>query len=127
MNRQPILFDSHTHLSFPNFDKDREAVIKRAEDAGVRFMIVVGCGQGLEGNKKALALAQAHPNIWATVGLHPHEAQETHESCLQEIQNMATQEKVVAIGEMGLDYYYGKDTRKEQEVLLRKQIQLARS
>jgi TatD DNase family protein len=122
---QSLLIDTHAHLTFSDYDQDREAVIQRAQEAGVSYLVNIGAGDGLAGNQRALDLAQKHDTIWATIGAHPHEAKEWSVDYFQAIQNLATQDKVVAIGEIGLDYHYGQDTKKEQEVALRQQIQLA--
>ena len=122
---QPILIDTHTHLTFPKFDTDQAEVIQRAHEAGVQYLIAIGSGHGLEANQAALALAQAHENIWATAGIHPHEVKEASEAYLAEIRKLVSQDKIVAVGEMGLDYFYGKDTQQAQQALLREQIKIA--
>ncbi|MBI2346089.1 MAG: TatD family hydrolase [Deltaproteobacteria bacterium] len=111
------MIDSHCHLTWPEFDADRDAVIARARAAGVTAMVTIGAGQGLEGNAKAIALAEQNPNIYAAVGIHPHDADQFSEDALACLKRLARHPKVVAIGEIGLDYHYHKDTRVRQKQL----------
>ncbi|OGP15140.1 MAG: hypothetical protein A3I75_01645 [Deltaproteobacteria bacterium RIFCSPLOWO2_02_FULL_50_16] len=120
-----MLIDTHAHLTFSDFDGDREAVLTRAHEAGVHSLIVIGSGHGLEINRKALDLAERQKNIWATVGIHPHEAQEADETYWEALHSLISHEKIVAMGEMGLDYYYGKENKPQQQTLLRRQIRMA--
>lgn len=105
------LFDSHCHPQFPQYEGDREETIKRALDEGV-FMICVGTD--LETSKKAIELARGHKGIWATVGLHPND--NLNEDFNPEAyENLLKQEKVVAFGEIGLDYFRTKD-KEDQKI-----------
>ena len=95
--------DSHTHLDSKEFDEDRAAVIERARAAGVTRMLTIGTGNGLDGAGRAIALAEQYPFVWASAGVHPHNAADDIDSILFE--KLASHPKVVAIGETGLDFY----------------------
>ena len=99
-----MLIDTHCHLDFPEFDADREQVIRRAEDAGVTRMITIGTN--LQTSRAAVALAETHPNIYATVGIHPCEVADTPEDACDRLEELARHPKVVALGECGLDYHH---------------------
>lgn len=118
-----MIFDSHCHPQFPQYDKDRKEVLKRAQDAGV-FMICVGTD--LETSKKGIKLAQQHENIWATVGLHPNDNLNEHYDSLI-YHNILKKPKVVAMGEIGLDYYRTTDdsAKKFQRERFEKQLDTA--
>ncbi len=116
------LFDSHTHLQFSQFDLDREAVISRARAAGVIGMINVGTD--LTTSQQALALAEAHDDMWATVGLHPTDTDQEFNKT--EFTKLAQHPKVVAIGECGLDYFRTAETKDQQKEIFNQQIELAR-
>jgi len=103
------IFDSHCHPHFPQYDKDRGEVIKRALDQGV-FMICVGTD--LEMSKKAVELANKYDHIWATVGLHPNEIDLTYDTMMYH--KLVGQRRVVAIGEIGLDYYRTPEAEKQE-------------
>ncbi|WP_053216965.1 TatD family hydrolase [Virgibacillus senegalensis] len=119
-----MLFDTHVHLNINQFDEDREEVMKRAKEAGVEYMVVVGFDR--ETIPKALELAEANPNIYAAVGWHPVDAVDMEDSDLEWIEELANHPKVVAIGEMGLDYHWDKSPKEIQKEVLRKQIRLAK-
>jgi TatD DNase family protein len=95
--------DTHCHLDFPDFDSDQEQVIARAKKAQVEYLINIG--SSLEGSKKSIELAKKYSNIYASVGIHPHEAQKVTPGDLELVKKLADDEKVVAIGEIGLDFY----------------------
>ena len=118
-----MLIDTHCHLDFPDFLPDFEAVLERAKEAKVGKIINVGAS--LEGSSRSLELAQKHPQIWATVGLHPHETQKIldYETAINSLREMAKNKKVVAIGECGLDYHQNKEEKQKQ--LLSLQLKLA--
>jgi TatD DNase family protein len=99
-----LLIDTHSHLDFSDFDADREAVIQRATDAGVTRLIAIGTN--LTTSRAALALADQHSCVYATVGIHPGETEETHDNACDELAALARHPKVVALGECGLDYHY---------------------
>ncbi len=120
------IYDSHAHLNFEGYEQDREEVIHRAFDAGTQFIINIGSGMGMKGNYDAIAIANAHDNIYATVGLHPHEASLFDEQVLQEIGRLADEPKVIAIGEVGLDYHYLHSPKESQIQAFEAFIELAR-
>ncbi|MGA8942979.1 MAG: TatD family hydrolase [Thermoactinomyces sp.] len=123
--RHVNLFDTHTHLNDPKFDEDREQVIQRARDEyGVKYMLNVGFNR--ETISQTLALAENYPFIYASVGWHPTDAKDCTKEDLATIRTLAEHPKVVAIGEIGLDYYWKTATREEQAKLFRKQIAIAR-
>lgn len=120
------LIDSHCHLDEERFAPDRDAVIARALAAGVTRMVTIGAGGGMQANHDAVALAQQHVGIFATVGVHPHEASTLKPAVLDEIAHLAQSPKVVAIGETGLDYYYDNSPRAAQQEAFRLFVGLAR-
>jgi len=119
------LVDTHCHIHFPDYPLDPEEVIKSANLAGVTRLLCVGCT--LPDSKQAIEMANRHDNIWAAVGLHPHEgAQYVNDSlALQEFHELVKKPKVVAIGETGLDYHYMHSSKLDQEKLLRFQLDVA--
>jgi TatD DNase family protein len=120
----PELFDTHAHLHFPDFDADRDAMLARARAAGVRRMLTVGTD--LATSRAALALAAREPDVWATVGVHPHDAGETDERALAEVERLATEPRVVAVGEIGLDFFRNLSPRPAQEMVFRRFLAVAR-
>lgn len=120
------LVDSHCHLEMAVFDGDREAVLERASRFGVRTIVTIGAGGGIGCNVQALALAQDHPEVFATVGIHPHEASIVDNDLMIEIACLAEHSKVVAIGETGLDYHYDHSPRPQQQEAFRRFVALAR-
>ncbi|MBI3805624.1 MAG: TatD family hydrolase [Nitrospirae bacterium] len=119
-----MLIDTHNHMADPEFDADREAVIQRALDAGVRKMILIGTD--LPSSQRAVDLAERHPFLWATVGLHPHEAKRLDPPLLEALETLAGHPKVVGLGETGLDYFYHHSTPEEQRRAFIEQIRLAK-
>jgi TatD DNase family protein len=120
------LIDSHCHLDEPRFAGDCDAVIARAQAAGVTRMITIGASDAMQANGDALALAQRYDGVFATVGVHPHAARTVTPAILAEVARLAQTPKVVAIGETGLDYYYDNSPRAMQREAFRQFIQLAR-
>ncbi len=125
------LIDSHCHLEPKDFAKDgvdeREDVIARARAAGVGAMICVGSGASLAEVRNAVALAETHDDIWAAVGIHPHDVARIPDGALDEIERLAlTHPRVVAVGETGLDYHYHHSPSDSQQEHLRLFAQLAR-
>lgn len=118
------LFDSHTHLDAKEFDADRESVIKRAQEHGVSRILTVGAGNGTQSAKNAIALAEKYSFIWASVGVHPHDSGSVGFTD-KTIDHLASHEKVVAIGETGLDYFRDWAPKEAQEHWFRQQIRLA--
>lgn len=123
-----ILIDSHCHVDSAEFDRDREEVLQRAREAGVRFMLCVGTGEPASGNfERAVRLAEIHENIFAAVGVHPHDAKTYDDEAEKQLINLArTSKKVVAWGEIGLDFYYDHSPREIQIEVFRRQIRVAR-
>ncbi|MFQ5956743.1 MAG: TatD family hydrolase [Candidatus Brocadiales bacterium] len=118
-----MLVDTHTHLNFPDYKKDSKEVINRAVSEGVERLIEVGTD--VQSSKRALDLAQEYPLIYASVGIHPHDATSSTEKDWQEIKALAQGPKVVAIGETGLDYHYNYSTKEDQWHLFERHLELA--
>jgi TatD DNase family protein len=116
--------DSHAHLEMEAFDPDRSQVIERAFDQGINSIITIGTD--LDSSRKALALAKAYADIWATVGVHPHDAASFNPGILPQLIKLADDLRVVAIGEIGLDFYRNLSPQKAQEETFRLLIHLAR-
>ena len=119
-----MLIDSHTHLDDLRYDTDRDNVLQRAQTAGIEAIVTIGCD--LATSQAAVALAHAHPNIFATIGVHPHEAKGIGEGWYESFRSLAQHPKVVAYGEIGLDYHYDHSPREIQRQRFREQIHLAR-
>ena len=121
----PVLFDTHAHLGLESYyDEDRESVIARAAEAGVREIATVGID--LEESRKAVEIARKHEGIYAVVGVHPHEAKTLSPRVMKELESLAKEEKVVACGEIGLDFYRNLSPKDVQIQAFRQQIQLAK-
>jgi TatD DNase family protein len=118
------LFDTHAHLHFPDFDADRAETMARARHAGVTRMLTIGTE--VPTSRAAIALAQAEPDVWASVGVHPHDAAEADDARLAEIERLAGESRVVAIGEIGLDFFRNLSPREAQERVFRHLIGVAR-
>lgn len=123
-NRQPFFIDSHCHLEMPAFDADRQEVIQRASDTGVRY--IINAGSDLEGNRKGLQISRQHDLVFSSVGIHPHDARSLNDRLMLELAKWIREPKVVAIGEIGLDYYYMHSPKEVQLDAFRRQIGLAR-
>lgn len=119
-----MLIDSHAHLTMPQFDTDREAVMQRARDAGLVYLITVGTD--LADCEQAVALAESHEGIAAAVGIHPHDVVAATEAAYDRLKGFGARPRVVAIGEIGLDFYRNWSPRDEQRRHFRTQLQLAR-
>jgi TatD DNase family protein len=120
-----MLVDTHCHLDFKDFDSDRDAVLRRARAAGVGATINVG--SSLEGSKRAVELAGKYDLVYASAGVHPHDIQKIDDGVFDELKELArSAKKVVAIGEVGLDYYRDLSPRDLQKKALRKFIALSR-
>jgi len=120
------LFDSHAHLAAPEMQAGAHAALDRARAVGVEGVIAVGAGYGIGPNGAAVALAEEHRDVWATVGVHPHDAAEWNELAQRAIGGWLAHERVVAVGECGLDYWYEHAPRDAQREALAGQIRLAR-
>jgi len=121
------IIDSHCHLDMDEFAADSDDVLARAAAAGVSAMITIGAGGPLEANERAVALAAAHAPLYATVGVHPHEASLATDPVVAALEALVAQPKVVAIGETGLDYFYDNSPRPQQRAAFGRFIQLARA
>lgn len=120
----PELFDTHAHLHFPEFTDDLDAVLGRARDAGVRGMLTIGTD--VETSRAALAIAAREPDVWAAVGIHPHAAAAADDTALAEIERLAREPRVVAVGEIGLDFFRNLAPRDAQERCFTALLDLAR-
>ncbi|MFC4410270.1 TatD family hydrolase [Chungangia koreensis] len=119
-----MYIDTHVHLNADQYDEDLQDVINRAREAKVSKMVVIGFDTITI--KRAIELAEGHPDIYAVVGWHPVDAIDCTEEDLKWIEELASHPKVVAIGEMGLDYHWDKSPKDIQQEIFRKQIQLAK-
>ncbi|MGH7388273.1 MAG: TatD family hydrolase [Candidatus Rokuibacteriota bacterium] len=120
----PDLFDTHAHLHFPDFAPDLTEVLERARGAGVRRVLTIGTD--VESSRAAVALAAREPDVWASVGIHPHDASAADDAALAEIAHLARAPRVVAVGEIGLDWFRNLAPREAQEATFRRQLALAR-
>lgn len=119
-----MLIDTHAHINATQFESDLEEVIARAKDEGVSTIVVVGFDRATI--TKAMELIEIYDNIYATIGWHPVDAIDMTDEDLEWIEGLASHPKVVAIGEMGLDYYWDKSPKNIQKEVFRKQIALAK-
>lgn len=119
------LIDSHAHIDAEQFAEDREAMLERARAAGVTTLLAIGTGPGPEKLDAAMPYAEAHDWIYTTVGIHPHEAKDVTPAHLETLARLAKHPKVIAWGEIGLDYYYDFSPREAQERVFREQMALA--
>jgi TatD DNase family protein len=121
------LVDSHAHIDFPQFAEDRDAMLDRARAAGVTTLVAIGTGPGPEKLDAALPFAEQYDWIYTTVGIHPHEAKEVTQDHLDELARLAKHPKVIAWGEIGLDYFYDHSPREVQANVFRQQMGLAKA
>ncbi len=119
------LVDSHCHLDDAQFSGDRSAVIQRARDAGLKYLLSIGTGEGPPDLEAAVRLADEYPFVFATVGVHPNDALKLQASTFRDLENMLQHPKVVAIGEIGLDYHWGIPKETQLPIFIR-QLELAR-
>jgi len=119
------LVDSHAHLDSQRFDRDRDGVVGRARAAGVTR--IVNPGADLESSRKAVEVAEHHPEVYAAVGVHPHSAVTVTDGALAVLAELADSHRVVAVGEIGLDYYRDLSPRDRQRQALIQQLALARA
>ncbi|MBL8181651.1 MAG: TatD family hydrolase [Blastocatellia bacterium] len=123
-----MLIDSHCHIDGEAFGEDRDAVVQRAIDAGVKAMLCVGTGDPHDGEiAKAVAVAEKYDCVYASVGVHPHDAKLYDDAAEANLIGLSKSEKVIAWGEIGLDYYYDHSPRDVQREVFRRQIRTAKS
>ena len=120
-----MFVDSHAHLDGKQFDSDREDVIARAREAGVRTMVAIGNGDGPPKFDAGIHLAEQYPYMFATIGIHPHEAKLADDASYHEMARLAQHPKVIAWGEIGLDYFYDHSPRETQKQVFTRQMELA--
>jgi len=120
-----MFVDSHAHLDGKQYDSDREQVIARAREAGVQTMVAIGNGDGPPTLDAGIQLADKYPFMYATVGIHPHEARLAGEASYQTMEQLARHAKVIAWGEIGLDYHYDHSPRETQKQVFVRQMELA--
>jgi TatD DNase family protein len=126
-DRRLILVDSHAHLEMEQFEADREQVISRAREAGVETIVAIGSGTGPGSLDCGIRLAEKYEFIYASIGIHPHEARVATEADFEELSLLATRPKVIAWGEIGLDYFYDHSPRDVQKHVFIAQLELARA
>ncbi|RME22557.1 MAG: TatD family deoxyribonuclease [Deltaproteobacteria bacterium] len=121
------LFDTHCHVVAPVFGGDAgvDATLDRARDAGVGRFLVVGSGYGAHSGLDAVAVARRHPDVWASAGLHPHDARWGSDATWESLATLLADPRVVAVGEAGLDFHYDQSPRPAQREALRIQARLA--
>jgi len=126
-DQRPIFVDSHAHLEMEQFDADRSIMLQRARDAGIETILAIGSGTGPGSLDCAIRLAEQHDFIYATIGIHPHEAKLATEADFEDMAQLARRPKVLAWGEIGLDYFYDHSPRDVQQQVFLKQLQLAQA
>ena len=122
-----MFVDSHCHLEGPKFAQDRGEVLFRAQAAGLEALVAIGNGNGPEEMDCGVRLADGHDWIWATAGVHPHEARLADEKAFQKLDALAQRPKVIAVGEIGLDYHYDHSPRETQREVFARQMEVARA
>jgi TatD DNase family protein len=126
-----MLIDSHAHLDSERYYADRELMLQRARAAGVEAILSIGIGDGPDTMHRALDLSEQYagredvPHIYASVGIHPHEARLATPEALKKLEQLATNKNVIAIGEIGLDYYYDHSPREQQKEVFAAQMEIA--
>ena len=125
--QRPIFVDSHAHLEMQQFEADRPAMLQRARDAGIETILAIGSGTGPGSLDCAIRLAEQYQFIYATIGIHPHEAKLATEADFAEMEQLARRPKVLAWGEIGLDYFYDHSPRDVQQQVFLRQLQLAQA
>ena len=118
-----MYFDTHAHLDDAAFDEDREEVLQRIREAGVGLVLNPGCDE--ESTRRAARLAENHDFVWFAAGFHPEELKSLTEESYQAVCELARHPKCLAIGEIGLDYYWDASRKEEQKALLHRQLELA--
>jgi TatD DNase family protein len=121
-----MFIDSHAHIDDPRFNDDRDAVLQRAWDAGVRKILTIGNGSGPDAMGCGIPFAEAYDWIYTSAGIHPHDAQHVEERHYSLLKDLSRHPKVIAIGEAGLDYHYDHSPRDTQREVFRAQVAVAR-
>lgn len=119
-----MIFDTHAHYDDEAFDDDREALLGQMKETGIDFIVNIGANMATSRN--TVALCEKYPFIYGAVGVHPSDSLEINEETLKELKELAAKDKIVAIGEIGLDYYWPEPSRKVQKPALEAQIALAK-
>ncbi len=119
------IIDSHAHLESEQFDGDREAVLQRARDSGLTTILAIGGADGPDHLASAIPFAESHDWIYATAGIHPHEAKLATDSHFHQLEEFMRHPRVIACGEIGLDYYYDHSPRDVQQDVFRRQLAIA--
>jgi TatD DNase family protein len=125
------MIDSHAHLDSPRYDEDREALLERAFAAGVREILSIGIGEGPDTMHRALAISREYadrpgiPKIWASAGIHPHEARLADNVAYEKLDSLLQEPEVLACGEIGLDYFYDHSPRDIQKAVFSRQMEIA--
>src|SRR5215831_8534226 len=122
-----MFIDSHAHLEGPRYDSDREAVIARAREIGVETIVAIGNGDGPVNFDCGVLLAEKYEFMYATIGIHPHEARLADDAAFDRMVALARRPKVIAWGEIGLDYYYDHSPHEVQQQVFLRQMELARA
>ena len=117
------IIDSHTHVNDERLIGERDQIIRNLESQGIESIIEMGCD--IDTSKAAYELSVKYANVYSAVGIHPHSAKERKLSDYDHMRSIASSDKVVAIGEVGLDYYYDLSDREEQKTIFKEQIELA--
>src|SRR5512146_38665 len=120
-----MYIDSHAHLEMTQFDAGRAQVLERARASGIDTIVAIGSGTGPGSLACGIELAEQHDWILATIGIHPHEANLAMDSDFEEMERLAGHPKVIAWGEIGLDYFYDHSPREVQREVFRRQLELA--
>jgi TatD DNase family protein len=121
------MIDSHCHLDFAADDAERAAILTRARAAGVSTFVCIGSGEDLASARRAVALAAAEPDVYAAVGVHPHDVAQMTEADWTELDGLARAPRVVGVGETGLDYHYDHSPRDQQQAAYARFVALARA
>jgi len=125
LNPQSNLVDTHCHLADPKLRVDLEAILDRARTAGLHMMVAVGAVGSIECDRETVAIAERNTDVYAAVGVHPHDAKDCDDERIAQLRDLAQSSRVVAIGESGLDFHYMHSPIEAQEAALRRQLELA--